>query len=143
MRDVDLYAAPMNDIPKVVFSQTLDDADAAWGPTDRVAGGDLLTEIAAIKDEPGPDVIGWGGARFAAALATADLIDEYRLFVQPLVLGSGQPLFGKLPESRHLGLVEAKPFSCGDVMQAYEPLRTGGGRRSPAGSDVGRGEETS
>ena len=50
----------MNDIPKVVFSKTLSDAEATW-PVTRVARGDLATEIAAIKAEPGPDVIVWGG----------------------------------------------------------------------------------
>ena len=57
----DPYAHPMNDIPKIVFSKTLDDDDASW-PTSRVARGELPTEIAAIKAEPGPDVIAWGGA---------------------------------------------------------------------------------
>ena len=52
----DPYAAPMNDIPKIVFSKTLSDAEATW-PVTRVARGDLATEIAAIKAEPGPDVI--------------------------------------------------------------------------------------
>ena len=61
----DAYAAPMNDIPKVVFSRTL--TESTW-PTSRIARGDLATEIAAIKGQVGPDVIAWGGATFAAAL---------------------------------------------------------------------------
>src|SRR4051794_6041905 len=73
----DAYAAPMNDVPKVVFSTTVSDAEATW-PVTRVARGDLATEIAAIKAEPGADVIVWGGGRFAGALAAADLVDEYR-----------------------------------------------------------------
>jgi dihydrofolate reductase len=116
----DPYAAPMNEIEKIVFSKTLDDADATW-PTTRVARGELATEIAAIKAEPGPDVIVWGGAEFAGALAAADLIDEYRLLIQPLVLGRGQGLFAQLPESRHLNLVEATPFPSGIVVQIYRP----------------------
>jgi hypothetical protein len=55
-RSDDPYAAPMNDIPKVVFSKTLSDAEATW-PVTKVARGDLAAEIAAIKAEPGPDVI--------------------------------------------------------------------------------------
>ena len=116
----DEYAAPMNDIPKVVFSKTLSDAEAIW-PVTRVARGDLATEIAAIKAEPGPDVVVWGGGRFAGALAAADLIDEYRLFVQPLVLGQGQALFDQLPGSRHLDLVEALSFPSGIVVHVYRP----------------------
>jgi len=118
----DAYAAPMNDVPKVVFSKTLSDAEATW-PETRVARGDLTTEIAAIKAEPGADVIVWGGHRLAGALAAADLIDEYRLLVQPLVLGRGQTLFDQLPESRHLDLVESKPFANGVVVQVYQPQR--------------------
>lgn len=112
------YAAPMNDIPKVVFSTTLTDAHATWSQT-RVARGDLATEIAAIKGEPGPDVIAWGGARFAGALAAADLVDEYRLLVQPLVLGRGRALFDQVPQSRHLDLVEATSYPSGVVVHIY------------------------
>ena len=116
----DPYATPMNEIPKVVFSRTLDDAEATW-PVTRVARGDLATEIAAIKAEPGPDVVVWGGGRLAGALAAADLIDECRLLVQPLVLGRGQALFDQLPDARHLELVDAKPFPSGIVVQVYRP----------------------
>jgi dihydrofolate reductase len=116
----DAYAAPMNDIPKVVFSTTLSEADASW-PVTRVARGDLATEIDTIKAEPGADVIVWGGARFAGALAAADLIDEYRLLVQPLVLGTGRALFDRLPNARHLTLVEATPFPSGIVVHVYRP----------------------
>jgi dihydrofolate reductase len=119
----DPYAEPMNDIPKIVFSKTLTDDEAAW-PVTRVARGDLAAEISAIKAEPGSDVIVWGGARFAGALAAADLIDEYRLLVQPLVLGRGEALFEQLPESRHLELVEATPFPSGIVVQIYRPQRS-------------------
>jgi dihydrofolate reductase len=117
-RSDDPYAAPMNDIPKVVFSKTLSDAEATW-PVTRVARSDLATEIATIKAEPGPDVVVWGGGRLAGALAAADLIDEYRLLIQPLALGQGQPLFDQLPDSRHLNLIEAMSFPSGIVVHIY------------------------
>jgi dihydrofolate reductase len=116
----DPYATPMNTIPKVVFSATLADDQATW-PVTKIARGDLATEIATIKAEPGPDVVVWGGGRFAGALAAGDLIDEYRLLVQPLVLGRGQALFDQLPGPRHLDLVEATPFSNGVVVHVYRP----------------------
>jgi dihydrofolate reductase len=122
-RSDDPYAVPMNNIPKVVFSRTLDDAEATW-PVTTIARGDLATEIAAIKAEPGPDAIVWGGARFAGALAAADLIDEYRLVIQPLVLGQGQGLFDQLPGSWHMSLVEALPFPSGVVVHVYRPQHT-------------------
>jgi dihydrofolate reductase len=127
------YATPMNDIPKIVFSKTLSDSDATW-PTTRVARGDLATEIAAIKEEPGPDVIAWGGAAFAAALAAHDLIDEYRLAVQPVAVGTGRPLFGRLPAARYLHLVEAKSFACGVVVHIYRPQEGPETGWTPAGS---------
>ena len=112
------YAAPMNDIPKVVFSKTL--SQASW-PTTRIARGDLAAEIAALKEEPGPDVIAWGGASFAAALATRGLIDEYCLAIQPVAIGRGQALFAELPAALHLELIEARSFECGVVVHIYRP----------------------
>ena len=116
----DAYAAPMNDIPKVVFSKTLRDRDATW-PTTRIASGDLATEVAAIKDEDGADVIAWGGASFAASLVSQHLVDEYCLSIQPLATGRGQALFDRLPDVLSLELVEAKAFECGVVVHIYRP----------------------
>ena len=112
------YAAPMNDIPKIVFSKSL--PEGSW-PTTRIARGDLAAEIAAIKAEPGPDVMVHGGASFAAALAAQGLIDEYCLVIQPVAVGSGQALFAKLPAALRLELVEAQGFECGVVVHIYRP----------------------
>jgi dihydrofolate reductase len=112
------YAAPMNDIPKIVFSKTL--RQGSW-PTTRIAGGDLAAEIAAIKDEPGPDVMVHGGASFAAALAAHGLIDEYCLVIQPVAVGGGQALFASLPAALRLELIEARSFECGAVVHTYRP----------------------
>lgn len=125
------YAAPMNDIPKIVFSRTLSDRDATW-PTTRVAHGDLATEIAAIRRESGPDVIAWGGATFASALVELGLVDEYRLAVQPVAVGSGQSLFGRVPAALHLHLVEAKPYPSGVVVHIYAPQEAPTTRWTPA-----------
>jgi dihydrofolate reductase len=114
----DPYAAPMNDIPKVVFSKTL--SEPSW-PVTRIARGDLAAEIAALKEEPGPDVIAYGGASFAAALAARGLVDEYCLAVQPMALGRGQALFAQLPAALHLELIEARGFACGVVVHIYRP----------------------
>lgn len=90
-------------------------------PTTRIARGDLAAEIAAIKDEPGPDVMVHGGAGFAAALAAQGLIDEYCLVIQPAAIGSGQGLFAKLTSPLHLELIEARSFECGVVTHIYRP----------------------
>ena len=112
------YAAPMNDIPKVVFSRTLE--EGSW-PVTRIARGDLAAEITALKEEPGPDVIAYGGASFAAALAARGLIDEYCLAIQPVAVGRGRALFAELPAAHRLELIEARPFQCGVVVHIYRP----------------------
>jgi dihydrofolate reductase len=101
------YAAPMNEIPKVVFSKTLDRAD--W-PDSRVARGDLAEEIASLKREPGKDIVAWGGAAFAQSLVRLGLIDEYRLITHPVAVANGQPLFKDLSTPVGLKLIEARTF---------------------------------
>ena len=112
------YAAPMNDIPKIVFSKTL--RQGSWATT-RIASGDLAAEIAGIKDESGPDVMVHGGASFAAALAAHGLIDEYCLVIQPVAVGHGQALFATVPAALRLELIEARSFECGVVVHVYRP----------------------
>ncbi len=84
----DAYAAPMNEIPKVVFSSTLERAD--WAES-RIARGELADEIATLKGEAGKDMLAWGGAAFAQSLSRLGLVDEYRLILQPVALGDGLP----------------------------------------------------
>jgi dihydrofolate reductase len=79
----DEYAAPMNDLPKVVFSKTLESAE--WNDS-RVARGDIAEEISALRQEPGGDIIAHGGASFVQALSRQGLVDEYRLVINPVAL---------------------------------------------------------
>ena len=85
------FAAPMNEIPKVVFSKSLTSAD--WGET-TIATGDLADAVARLKRErSGGYLLAQGGVRFARSLVEAGLIDEFRLVVHPVILGAGEPLF--------------------------------------------------
>jgi dihydrofolate reductase len=85
------FAQPMNEIPKVVFSNSLASAD--WAGT-TIAAGDLAEAVTRIKDEhSGGYLLAQGGARFARSLVKTGLIDEYRLVIHPVVLGSGEQLF--------------------------------------------------
>jgi dihydrofolate reductase len=108
----------MNDIPRVVFSRTLTKAD--WAKT-TIASGDLAGVVAALKREPGKDLIAWGGATFAQSLSRLRLIDEYRLVVQPVALGEGLPLFAGLTIPFVLDLIEAQPYTDGSVLHIYRP----------------------
>jgi dihydrofolate reductase len=113
------YADPMNNLPKVVFSKTLTKVE--WKES-RIAGGDLGEEIARLKNEPGKDIMAHGGARFVQALARQGLIDEYRLVIRPVALGSGMPLFKDLLVPLHLRLVESEAFADGTTICVYEPV---------------------
>lgn len=114
------YAKPMNEIPKVVFSRTLTHAD--W-PTTTIAGGDLAEEVAKLTSQPGGDVIAYGGFTFAQALTRADLVDEYRLVIRPVALGSGEPMFRDLPAGHRLELIEATPYPDGTIISVYRRPR--------------------
>ena len=112
------YARPMNEIPKVVFSRTLERAD--WSET-RIARGDLSEEIGSLKREAGNDLIAYGGATLDQGLSRLGLVDEYRLMVQPAALGAGLPLFKDLSAPLHLELVEATTYATGVAIHVYRP----------------------
>jgi dihydrofolate reductase len=114
------YAKPMNEIPKVVFSTTLTRAD--W-PTTTIVSGDLAAEVAKLKDQPGGDVIVYGGYTLAQALTRAGLVDEYRLVTRPVALGSGEPMFRDLPAERRLELIESTPYPDGTIISVYRQPR--------------------
>jgi len=123
------FAAPMNDIPKVVFTRKgLPDMPVAQAATEPekgswanpiIADGDLSDEIARLKAQPGKDILAHGGAGFAQELAAHGLIDEYRLLVHPVALGKGLPLFSGLSEPVDLHLVSAETFKSGAVALVY------------------------
>lgn len=114
------YAGPMNDIPKVVFSRTLTQAD--W-PTTTIVGGELAAEVSELKAQPGAEIIAYGGYTFAQALTRADLVDEYRLVTRAVALGSGEPMFKDLPVGRRLLLAEATPYPNGTIIAIYRRPR--------------------
>jgi len=118
----DDYAAPMNEIPKVVFSRTL--AEATW-PESSIARGDLAEEIAALRAQPGGEIIAWGGAGFAQALSRAGLVDEYVLVINPVALGSGLPMFADLPAALRLDMVSAKAYGS-TALHIYRPAGRAG-----------------
>jgi dihydrofolate reductase len=107
------FARPMNEIPKVVFSKTLKQAD--WEGS-RVLDGDLAEEISRLKQEPGKDILAHGGASFAQSLSRLRLVDEYALVVHPVALGEGLPVFG---DEIELKLLNAKTFDSGAVALTY------------------------
>jgi class 3 adenylate cyclase/dihydrofolate reductase len=106
----------MNSIPKYVVSKTL--KSASWTNT-TILSGDLTQEVAELKRQPGGDILLLGSAQLFNALAEADLIDEYRLMVFPVVLGSGTLLFRDFRGMRHLRLVDSRTFKSGVTVLTY------------------------
>lgn len=143
-------AAPMNDIPKVVFSKSgikegalADRVAKAFAeakahnaeqhgaaPTaavleswtePTVARGDLTEEIRRLKEQPGNFILAHGGARFAQSLVASGLIDEYRLAIHPILLGQGLPLFSSPHSPVDLKLISMSTYSTGIVGATYTP----------------------
>jgi dihydrofolate reductase len=108
----------INNSTKVVFTKTLEKSE--WDHT-ILAKGDLVAEIAHLKNQKGKDIIAYGGATFVSALIKQGLIDEYHLFINPVAIGSGMTIFNELDSQRSLILKKALAFTCGIVVHHYEP----------------------
>jgi dihydrofolate reductase len=106
----------MNSIPKVVFSNTLE--TAGWSNT-RLVKGSAEEEIARLKQEPGKDLFIFGSADLIGSLTEQGLIDEYRIGLNPLVLGGGTPMFKPSEGRMRLKLLEARPMQSGVVLLRY------------------------
>jgi dihydrofolate reductase len=93
-------------VPKVVFSTTLDKVEG----NARLAANSVADEVARLTEQPGEGVVSVGGAGLAASLIKLGLVDEYRLFVSPVVLGGGTPYFPPLENRINLELLETRTF---------------------------------
>lgn len=125
------FAAPMNEIPKAVFTQKgfkgvrlsntePSPAVASWEQA-RVFGGDLAEEIRELKSEPGKPICAIGGAGFMQNLIATGLIDEYHLVTHPVVLGEGLTIFNGVARPLDLQLIDTKVFPGGIIARTYCP----------------------
>ncbi len=114
-------AVKMNAIPKIVFSRTLEKAE--WNNA-RLIKGHIDEEILKLKQQPGQDWYIFGSADLAAYFTQRGLIDEYRIIVNPVVIGSGMPLFKDLKSRLDLKLIKARTFRSGNVLLYYEPVKS-------------------
>jgi dihydrofolate reductase len=108
------FARIWKELPKIVFSETLEQVEG----NSRLAAGTLAEEVSKLKQEPGKD-LAVGGAGLASACIALGLVDEFRPFVSPVVLGGGTPFFPVLAERIDLELVETKTFSSPVVYLRY------------------------
>jgi dihydrofolate reductase len=113
------FAVKMNALPKLVLSTTLE--AAKWNNTQLLK--DRIGErIAALKREPGKAIAAWGGAGLVSTLSELGLVDEYRVLVQPVLLGAGTPLFKGIAARRDLKLVRTAQLGPNIAMLCYEPV---------------------
>ncbi|HEY3709453.1 MAG TPA: dihydrofolate reductase family protein [Amycolatopsis sp.] len=113
------FARLWKPIPKVVFSRTLTSVVG----TARLAADDLATEVGRLRDQPGEGLVAIGGAGLAAEAIAGDLIDEYRQFVHPVVVGNGTPYFPPLARPLGLRLAESRIMSSEVVYLRYQRVR--------------------
>jgi dihydrofolate reductase len=104
------YASRMVDTPKIVFSKT---RRTFPGKNVAVENGDLITAVRNLKTKPGKDMIAYGGVEFVCSLIEGGLIDEFNIFVNPVIIGSGMRISALLEHRQKLSLVSATPYKCG------------------------------
>lgn len=116
------FAIMMNDHHKVVYSNTLE--TTSWDNS-RLISGTIEQAIARLKQSPrqqGKNIIIYGSGKLVATLMQLGFIDEYHLWVHPVILGKGKPLFRDLQDKSSLQLLETKPFDSGVVLLHYRAL---------------------
>lgn len=110
----------MNEVPKVVFSRTL--KQVGWGKWDNARlSSDPVATVRKMKTEKGGDMVIFGSGGLVSTLAPHGLIDEYRMIVNPVILGRGQPMFRGLTDRIKLQLTGSRQFTSGTVMLYYHP----------------------
>jgi dihydrofolate reductase len=114
----DEFATVMNQTQKLVFSRTLDKVN--WNST--LITKDPVDEIQRMKQQDGKNLVLFAGADLAETFIKNNLIDEYRLIVNPIVLGGGKPLFKNINQPFSLKLNDTIIFNCGNVILIYEPI---------------------
>jgi dihydrofolate reductase len=112
------FADKFNTMPKYVVSSTLEDPE--WDNS-TVLKGDVAEEVAKLKREQDGDIVVHGSARLVQTLVERDLVDELRLMVFPVVLGSGKRLFGETSGKKRLRLVDSTIVGDGVAILTYQP----------------------
>jgi dihydrofolate reductase len=120
--DENPFAARMNDTPKYVVSTTLQEP-LEW-QNSTLIGDNVAEEISRLKEQPGKDISISGSGTLVQSLLRDDLIDEFRLLVHPIVVGSGKRLFADEGDRKPLELVDSKTFSTGVVYLTYRPAQS-------------------
>lgn len=117
----DPFATHMNTITKYVVSTTLTEADMTWSNSQLLSGNDAVAAVTALKERDGGDLSVMGSTQLARTLVTAGLVDEYRLLIEPVLLGGGKSVFPTDGERRPLELVSTRTSPTGVLLCVYRP----------------------
>ncbi len=114
------FAKKIAAMPKVVFTKTL--GQSAWNHT-RLANGNLVEEITALRKQAGKDILVFGGAGFVSSLIQKDLIDEYHLIINPTAMAEGMTIFNSLSNLKKFTPIQSKLFPGGKTVLSCKPVR--------------------
>jgi len=115
----DEFAVLIDDIPKIVYSHTLENVD--WKNT-KLKKEVIKEEVLELKQQEGKNMLA-GSRSLIVKFMQLDLIDEYQLCIHPIILGKGLPLFENIKERINLNFIKTKTFGCGSVIHYYEPVK--------------------
>lgn len=118
-KDDPVIAKIMNDLPKLVFSNTLQKVD--WENT-RLVKTNFVEEVTKLKDQPGKDIAIFGSSDLAVSFLEHGLIDEFRIMVNPIILGGGKLLLQGVTKMLTLKLVKTRVFKTGNILLYYQPV---------------------
>ena len=118
--DDPIVAYKMNTISKIVFSRTMDKAE--WENT-RLIKENIKEEITSLKNQAGNNIFIFGSANLVSTLQEMDLIDVYRIMINPVIIGQGKSLFANVKHNLNLRLLKTKKFKSGNILLDYEIKR--------------------
>jgi len=110
----------MNTISKIAISRTLE--KAAWENT-RLISENIENELRSIKNSPGKDIFLFGSGSLASSLREMDLIDEYRIMINPVAIGQGKQLFSTINKTLHFKLLKTKKIKSGNLLLYYDTIK--------------------
>jgi dihydrofolate reductase len=118
----DPFADRMNDLQKYVVSRTLTQDDLYWNNSTLLPADDAITAVRELKTQDGGDIQVMGSPSLASQLVENDLVDEFKLMVEPITLGGGKRLFPADGQARTLELIDTKTAKTGVLICTYRPL---------------------
>lgn len=117
------FADWINAAQKYVVSDTLNEEDITWRPTTIIRSADLVSDVTALREQPGGDIYVYGSLSIVRALLDAGLVDELVLMIEPITLGGGKTLFATDRHVRTFELISAETAATGVLVCRYRPLR--------------------